>query len=49
MWGSDWPPVSSREGYDNSLEFPLHYLAALSAEERSWIFGRTAQKVWGLK
>ena len=49
MWGSDWPPVSSREGYDNSLEFPLNYLAALSAEERSWIFGRTAQKVWGLK
>ncbi len=46
MWGSDWPPVSSREGYDNSLEFPLDYLSGLSADERAWIFGKTAQKVW---
>lgn len=48
MWGSDWPPVSSREGYDSSLSFPLDYFSGLSAEERAWIFGRTAQKVWGL-
>jgi L-fuconolactonase len=48
MWGSDWPPVSSREGYDNSLQVPLHYLAELSADEKAWIFGRTAQRVWGL-
>jgi len=48
MWGSDWPPVSSREGYEHSLHFPLSYLAHLSAEEQSWIFGRTAQRVWSL-
>lgn len=46
MWGSDWPPVSSREGYDSSLSFPLDYFAALSDDERAWLFGRTAQKVW---
>jgi len=49
MWGSDWPPVSSREGYDSSLNFPLHYFQKLSEDERAWIFGKTAQRVWGLK
>ena len=49
MWGSDWPPVSSREGFDNSLEFPLTYLKKLSADERAWIFGKTARQVWRLE
>ena len=49
MWGSDWPPVSSREGFDNSLTFPLSYLASLSADERDWIFGKTARQVWNLE
>lgn len=48
MWGSDWPPVSSREGYERSLHFPLSYLAHLSEEEKAWVFGRTAQRVWSL-
>lgn len=48
MWGSDWPPVSSREGYDNALHFPWNYLSSLSEEEKAWIFGRTAQQVWRL-
>ncbi len=49
MWGSDWPPVSSREGFDNSLTFPLSYLSDLSDDERAWIFGKTARKVWNLE
>jgi len=48
MWGSDWPPVSSREGYDSSLSFPMDYFADLSVDERAWIFGKTAQNVWNL-
>ena len=48
MWGSDYPPVSSREGYLNSLRTPLDYLAGLTEGERAWIFGRTAMTVWGL-
>lgn len=48
MWGSDYPPVSSREGYDNSLRVPLEYFADLSQEDRESIFGATAQAVWGL-
>ena len=46
MWGSDWPPVSSREGYDHSLNFPMEYLSSLSEDERAWIFGETAIEVW---
>lgn len=48
MWGSDWPPVSSREGYDNALRVGLTYLEQLSNTEKAWIFGRTAQVVWRL-
>ena len=46
MWGSDYPPVSRREGYDNSLKVPMDYLSDLSAEDREWIFGKTALKIW---
>ena len=48
MWGSDFPPVSSREGYDNALRFPMEYLSGLSPDERKWIFGGTALAVWKL-
>lgn len=46
MWGSDYPPVSRREGYDNSLKVPMDYLSDLSVEEIEWIFGKTALKIW---
>mgnify|MGYP000660426914 CR=1 FL=1 len=48
MWGSDYPPVSTREGYDNSLRLPLEYFSDLSEDDRASIFGATAQAVWGL-
>jgi L-fuconolactonase len=41
MWGSDWPPVVSREGYYNSLHFTMQNFPASDAE-KEWIFGRTA-------
>ncbi|MDA0745230.1 MAG: amidohydrolase family protein [bacterium] len=46
MWGSDYPPASSREGYNNALRFPLEYFSSLSQDERAWIFGKTALKTW---
>ena len=48
MWGSDYPPVSSREGYDNSLTFPREYFSDLEAGDRDLIFGGTAIGIWGL-
>lgn len=48
-WGSDFPPVSSREGYNNALEVPREYFADLSADERGWVFGKAAARLWGLQ
>ncbi|MBE84366.1 amidohydrolase [bacterium] len=46
MWGSDYPPVSGREGYASSLGVPLDYFGKLSESEHEWIFGKAALKIW---
>ncbi len=49
MWGSDYPPVSGREGYTNALHLTLAELEALpnfSAADREQIFGTTALSVF---
>lgn len=42
LWGSDYPPVSGREGYANALRLPLARFAGKTAEERALIFGGVA-------
>jgi L-fuconolactonase len=49
MWGSDYPPVSSREGYRNALRMPLEQMAGRSAADRDLIFGGTALKVFPIR
>jgi predicted TIM-barrel fold metal-dependent hydrolase len=49
MWGSDHPPVSSREGYRNALRMPMEQLAAKSEAERADIFGGTALRVFPVR
>src|SRR5262245_13101591 len=39
MWGSDYPPVSIREGYANALQLPVQELAGRSEADRAKIFG----------
>jgi L-fuconolactonase len=46
MWGSDYPPVSVREGYANSLRFTMDRLADKSEAEREQIFGGVAAKLF---
>jgi L-fuconolactonase len=46
MWGSDFPPVASREGYANALAFPRDRVSYFTAEDKRWIFGETALSVW---
>ncbi|HEX5502959.1 MAG TPA: amidohydrolase family protein [Thermomicrobiales bacterium] len=49
MWGSDFPPVSGREGYQNALRLPRERLARLpgvSADDLDLIFGGTALSVF---
>ena len=48
MWGSDFPPASTREGYENSLAIPQAYFSTLSDTEQAAIFGGAAARVWGL-
>ena len=46
MWGSDYPPSGSREGYANTLRFPMERIDFFSDEDREWAFGKTALSVW---
>ena len=42
MWGSDYPPVSQREGYRNALLGVLDHPAFNTQEEREWVMSKTA-------
>jgi L-fuconolactonase len=46
MWGSDYPPVSAREGYGNSLHLPMKQLGSRSEEDRALIFGGTVRRLF---
>ena len=42
MWGSDFPPVSFREGYHNALRFAAVHIPLAGPEDRAYLLGRTA-------
>ena len=42
MWGSDYPPVSGREGYRNALRGVMEHPALRDREDREWVMGKTA-------
>jgi L-fuconolactonase len=48
MWGSDYPPVSGREGYRNALEGVANHPALRDPEDRAWVMGETALGVFRL-
>lgn len=48
LWGSDYPPVSAREGYGNALRLTMDELADKSEEDRALIFGGTAASLYGI-
>ncbi|HUG60659.1 MAG TPA: amidohydrolase family protein, partial [Methylomirabilota bacterium] len=52
MWGSDFPPVSAREGYGNALRLPRERFAALpnvTDDDLVRIFGGTALSVFPVR
>jgi len=49
MWGSDYPPVSGREGYRNALQLPLAEFENKPAVERELIFGGVAMKLFDFR
>lgn len=48
MWGSDYPPVSAREGYGNALRFTRGQFADKDNSAKESIFGGTARRVFRL-
>lgn len=42
MWGSDFPPVSAREGYRNALQLTLEQFAGKNETDQELIFGGVA-------
>jgi L-fuconolactonase len=46
MWGSDFPPVSAREGYRNALQFTMDQLQHKPIADRERIFGGNARSVF---
>ncbi|MDO8749731.1 MAG: amidohydrolase family protein [Dehalococcoidia bacterium] len=46
MWGSDFPPSAGREGYRNALRFPMEHVRFKSADDKEWVFGKTASTLW---
>jgi L-fuconolactonase len=49
MWGSDYPPVSAREGYANALRLPMEQLATRSVEDRALVFGGVALRLFPIR
>jgi L-fuconolactonase len=49
MWGSDYPLVNQREGYQRALHLTMEQFASKSDEDRAWIFGQTALTVFPIR
>ena len=48
MWGSDYTPVSQREGYANALNIPLNLKIFNSKEAKEYVLSKTAIECWRL-
>ena len=46
MWGTDWPLVEKYCGYAKALALYRDEIAGWTAEERRWVLGGTALKLW---
>lgn len=50
MWGSDFPPVSAREGYTNALRLTMELFSNFSDEvDQLQVFGGTALRVFPVR
>jgi len=46
MWGTDWPMVEAHCGYARALAVVRDEMKFLSEEDKSWILGKTVERVW---
>ncbi len=46
MWGTDWPMVEAHCTYAQALAMVRNEMKFLNDEDRSWMLGRTVERVW---
>lgn len=46
MWASDWPVSLARSSYARTISAFREEMSFLNAEDRKWLFGGTARRVW---
>ncbi len=46
MWGTDWPMSESRCSYARTLAVVRDEMKFLSEDDKSWLLGRTVERVW---
>jgi len=46
MWGTDWPMVEAHCGYAKALAMVRDEMKFLNDEDKSWMLGRTVERVW---
>ena len=49
MWGTNWPGVDKNLGYGRALSLFRDEIGFLSEDDKGWILGKTALKVWRFK
>jgi predicted TIM-barrel fold metal-dependent hydrolase len=46
MWGTDWPAVETFCGYGKALALYRDEIKFFNDDDRNWILGQTARKLW---
>ncbi len=46
MWGTDWPMHERHATYSQTLSVVRDEMKFLNADDKSWILGRTVERVW---
>lgn len=46
MWGTDWPMSESRCSYARTLAVVRDEMKFLNEDDKSWLLGRTVERVW---
>lgn len=49
MWASDWPMSEQKTTYSSTLSSVRDDMKFLNDDDRSWILGKTAERVWKLR
>ena len=47
MWGTDWPVCLKRASYAQTLAVVRDEMDFFTAEDREWVLGKTALRLWG--